>query len=129
VWDCVPTQQPQQRHQVGRAIALGLLAQRVEYPAQLPLHLGSALVDALEARQQRGEQQPLLGLSHVFLGLSLREAMLPEPEQPPLPDLLTGRDDQPAGDILQHHGLQGEAAGTLPPLDERASAQAIHGFQ
>ncbi len=40
----VPAQQPQQRHQVSRAIPLGLLgppAQRVESRAQLPLHLGS----------------------------------------------------------------------------------------
>src|SRR6266516_855121 len=55
--------------------------------------------------------------------------MLDEEREPPLLDLLTCRVDQPGGHVLQHHRLQGEAAGTLPPLDERASAQAIHGFQ
>ena len=55
--------------------------------------------------------------------------MLTEPEQPPLLNLLACRDDQPAGHILQHHRVQGKAPGSLPPLDERASAQAIHGFQ
>jgi hypothetical protein len=55
--------------------------------------------------------------------------MLTEQEQPPLLDFLACRDNQPAGHILQHHRVQGKAAGLLPPLDERASAQPIHGFQ
>ncbi len=128
----IPAQQPQQRHQVGRAIPLGLLgpsAQPIQQRAQLPLHLGSRMSHALQAFEQRSQQQPLLRLPHIVLGPCLREAMLTEPEQPPLPDLLAGRGDQPAGHILQHHRVQGEAASMLPPLDERAPAQAIHGFQ
>src|SRR2546421_12133042 len=82
---------------------------------------------ALEAREQRGEQQPLLRLPHVFLGPSLREALLDEEREPALLHLLAGRGDQPAGHIFQHHRVQGEAAGPLPPLDERAPTQAIHG--
>ena len=52
-----------------------------------------------------------------------------EPEQSPLPDLLTCCGDELRGHILQHHRLQGEAADPLSPLDERAPAQPIHGFQ
>src|SRR2546421_5770309 len=55
---------------------LGPLAQPIQQCAQLPLHLSSSLVDALQARQQRSQQQPLLRLPHVFLGSRLREAML-----------------------------------------------------
>ncbi len=46
----MPAQQPQQRYQVRRAIALGLLvvpAQRVQDRLQLFLHRSSPLVDAL----------------------------------------------------------------------------------
>ena len=55
--------------------------------------------------------------------------MLQEKREPALPDLLARRADQPAGHVLQHHRVQGKAACPLPPLDERASAQSIHGFQ
>ena len=49
--------------------------------------LGSGAAQASALRPgSAGRQQPLLGLPHVFLGPCLREAMLPEQEQPPLPD-------------------------------------------
>lgn len=55
--------------------------------------------------------------------------MLDEEREPPLLDLLAGLLDQPAGHVLQHHRLQGEAAGRLPALHQRAPVQPIHGFQ
>ena len=84
---------------------------------------------ALQAGQEGSQQQPLLGLAHIVLGLGLREALLTQKLEPPLHDLLAGRADQPAGHVLQHHRLQGKAACSLSPLDETAPAQPIHGFQ
>jgi hypothetical protein len=55
--------------------------------------------------------------------------MLDEERELALLDLLTCRGDQLRGHVLKHHRLQGEAASTLSPLDERAPAQPIHGFQ
>ena len=63
--------QAQQGQHVGRAIALGIvgaLTQPGEQGQQALLQLLSALVASAELHQQRGHQQALLGLSHVFFG-------------------------------------------------------------
>src|SRR5579859_1320628 len=50
-------------------------------------------------------------------------------QQQSLLDLLTRHGGQLRRHVLQYHRLQGEAASTLSPLDERALTQPIHGFQ
>src|SRR5439155_20055048 len=70
----VPAQLVQQRQQVRRSIALGVIcpcAQLAQQRQQVLLHCGSLQVDTLHLGEQRSHDEPLLGLPPVVLGILL----------------------------------------------------------
>src|SRR2546425_5145618 len=72
----MPAKRSQEADEVGRSIALLLLLQRTqlaEQPKQLLLHRLFPPVDSLQAHEDRGHNQPLLRLPHIFLGSRLLE--------------------------------------------------------
>ena len=128
----VPAQLSQQRHQVRWPIALRIVrpfALPNEQREQVLLHFASPRVHIAQACQDRGHEEPLLCLPHVVLGSGLRESMLDEAIELLLLDLMRCLLDEQPCHVLQHHRLQRQAAGQLTQLDERATAQTIHGFE
>jgi hypothetical protein len=96
---------------------------------QLLLHFASSLVSIVQLRKNWCHNQPLLGLSHVFLGTGLLQPKLYETIQLLLLDLVGYLLNQHRGHILQHHGMQRKAGIALSALDQRAPTQAIHRFK
>ncbi len=102
----VPAQQAQQRHQVGRAIALGIVgpcAKVVQQREQLLLESSALRVHVPQLREQRSHKEALLGLPHIFLGSGQFQAMVDEAREGALPDLAGYLGEEPLRCILQHH--------------------------
>ena len=133
------TQEPQQGSQVRRSVAVNRViqfAQMVKQAQQLLLHragpdgfIGLHRIEALQLYEKGGEQQALLCLPHIFLGVSLGETMLYQSIKAVLLDFVTGRSHEVSCHILQYDRLQGETARTFPWLDQGAAAQAVYGFE
>ncbi len=128
----MPALQEEQHQYVSRPVALRVIClcmQPGEQREQLLLQGISLRVGAVQARQNGGHDEALLGLPHVFTDGRQCQPMLDEARQPALLDLARRLRNELRCGILQHHRLQREAPPLVPTLNQRAAAQRLHRFQ
>ena len=128
----MPTQQAQQRDQVRRSIALsvvGPFAHPVEQASSTAPRRCCSPTDTVCSCASREHQQPLLGLPHIFLGVSLREPILDEAESWPCSISLASLGNQVAVTYSSTTDCSVKLPGCFPCSTRERRRSAIDGFE